>query len=139
MLKNIPAILSPEAVKLLMEMGHGDTVLLADANYPAHTNNDRVVRADGHTIPDLLEAVLTLLPLDTVVERPASVMATGTDESPAVWTRFSEIVCSAGGPAELEQIERFRFYEVASHSAGVIQSGDTTLFGNILLQKGTLQ
>lgn len=138
MLKKIPTILSPDAVKLMMEMGHGDTLLIADANYPAHTNNDVVVRADGHTITDLLAAVMELFPLDAVVDQPASVMATGTDERPTAWEEYRKIIKDSGTDTTFREIERFEFYTVAQQAAGIIQSGDTTLFGNILLQKGTL-
>lgn len=138
MLKNIPTILSPDAVKLMMEMGHGDTLLIADANYPAHTNNATVVRADGHSIPALLRAIMTLLPLDTAVDQPVSVMATGTGESPQVWQEYAQIIAEAGTATTFREIERFEFYTVGAGAAGIIQSGDTTLFGNILLQKGTL-
>lgn len=138
MLKKISPVLSPEAVKLMMEMGHGDTLLLADANYPATTNNERVIRADGLTLTQLLEAILELLPLDMAVEAPVTLMATGTGEEPSVWAEFRTLLADAGETREMAQLDRFAFYEAGRKAAGVIQSGDTTLFGNIMLQKGTL-
>ena len=74
MLKGIPAILSPEQLKILMEMGHGDEIVLADGNFPAASIAQRLVRADGHGVPELLEAVLTLFPLDPYSEKPVALM-----------------------------------------------------------------
>lgn len=138
MLKNIPDILSPDAVKLMMEMGHGDRLLIADGNYPATTNNSRVIRADGHKLTDLLDAVLSLFPLDRVVDTPVTLMATGDNTQPPVWKQFETIVASHEEGVEFTQLERFTFYEAGSTCAGIIQSGDRALFGNIMLQKGTL-
>lgn len=75
MLKGIPAILPPELLKILMEMGHGDELLLADANYPRLGQPERVIRCDGHGIPELMEAILSLMPLDSYVEHPTTFMA----------------------------------------------------------------
>lgn len=138
MLKKIPTIMSPEAVRLMMEMGHGDTLLIADANYPATTNNPRVVRADGHKLTDLLSAVMELFPLDAVVDAPVTLMATADGSTPPVWEEFRTIITEAGDDREFTSIERFDFYEAGAKAAGIIQSGDTALYGNILLQKGTI-
>ena len=75
MLKGIPAILPPDLLKILMEMGHGDELLLADANYPRLGQPERVIRCDGHGIPELMEAILSLMPLDSYVEHPTTFMA----------------------------------------------------------------
>lgn len=75
MLKGIPKLLSPELVRILMEMGHGDELVLADANYPGHSLNPRVLRYDGIGIPDLLDAILELLPLDHYAEQQVAFMA----------------------------------------------------------------
>ncbi len=76
MLKNIPAILSPELLKTLCEMGHSDRIIIADGNFPAESmgKNCKVIRADGHGVPELLDAILTLFPLDTYVEKPVNLM-----------------------------------------------------------------
>jgi L-fucose mutarotase len=94
MLKGIPPILSPELLKILMEMGHGDELVLADSNFPAAANAQRLVRCDGHGMPALLEAVLTLLPLDPYVESPVTLMAVvpgDTVETP-IWDTYREII-----------------------------------------------
>ncbi|MDU7718505.1 RbsD/FucU family protein [Cutibacterium avidum] len=138
MLKEIPDILSPDAVKLMMEMGHGDTLLIADGNYPATTNNPRVIRADGHKLTDLLDAVLKLFPLDRVVDAPVTLMSTGNNTKPPVWKQFEEIVERHEGGVQFGQLDRYPFYDAGAKAAGIIQSGDRALFGNIMLQKGAL-
>ena len=70
MLKNIPSVLSPELLKTLMEMGHGDYLVIGDGNFPAATNAKRLIRCDGHGVPEILDAILKLMPLDTYVENP---------------------------------------------------------------------
>lgn len=74
MLKGIPSILAPELLKILMEMGHGDELVLADGNFPAAGNARRLIRCDGHGVPELLAAILQFFPLDQFVERPAGLM-----------------------------------------------------------------
>ena len=82
MLKNIPPILSPELLKVLAEMGHGDRICIGDGNFPgasmAKPNNCVLVRADGHGVPELLDAILQVIPLDEYVEHPALIMQTRT-------------------------------------------------------------
>ena len=85
MLKGVPAIIPPELLAALCEMGHGDEFTIGDANFPAHSYSDRVIRMDGHGVPELLDAILTLMPLDTYVESPARLMAlTPADAAEAV-------------------------------------------------------
>ena len=74
MLKNVPSIISPELLKILMEMGHGDTIVIGDGNFPAAANAKRLVRLDGHGVPEILDAILKLMPLDTYVKTPVSLM-----------------------------------------------------------------
>ena len=87
MLKGIPGILSPELMKILMEMGHGDEIVLADRNFPAASNAKRLIRLDGHGIPELLQAILRFFPIDTYVEEPVKLMAVapGKGENPEIW------------------------------------------------------
>lgn len=141
MLKRIPPLLSPDLLALLARMGHGDELVLADANFPAEALARRLVRADGHAAPALLEAVLTLLPLDTFVEAPAAVMQR-VDEpgAPApVWVVYERLLAEAhGGPVALEQVERFAFYERAQCAFGIVATGETALYGNLILKKGVI-
>ena len=96
MLKGIPAILPPELLKILMEMGHGDELLLTDANYPKLGQPERVVRCDGHGIPELMEAILSLMPLDSYVEHPTTFMAVLPNDPyvPEIWTPIGPLAPS---------------------------------------------
>ena len=93
MLKGIPSILSPELLKILMEMGHGDEIVIGDGNFPAASNAQRLVRCDGHAVPELLDAMLQLMPLDTYVDAPVALMETTQgDPRPVIWDEYREIV-----------------------------------------------
>ena len=93
MLKGIPSILSPELLKILMEMGHGDELLICDGNYPKFGCPERCVRMDGHGIPEILDAILQFFPLDPYVENPAILMAVLPDDpyKPEIWETYREI------------------------------------------------
>lgn len=98
MLNGIPGILSPELLKILCEMGHGDRILLADGNFPCESvgRNAHVIRCDGHGVPELLDAVLRLMPLDTAVQKPVRLMQTASDipDEPLIWEQFFRILAS---------------------------------------------
>jgi len=141
MLKGIPGIISPELLKILMEMGHGDTLVLADANFPAVSCARRLVRADGHGVPELLEAILRLFPLDSYTARPAGVMEVvpGDPTVPVIWETYRKL--ASGDPAfpgELEMIPRFDFYERAREAYAVVATGEWALYANLLLTKGVI-
>lgn len=141
MLRNIPAILSPDLLWALRAMGHGDEVVIADANFPATTLGVRCHRLDGLTATDVLQAVLTVLPLDKYVPNPALVMAVVDDPSAVspVVAEFQRITtATADNPATLEKLERFAFYERARSAFAIIQTGETRLYGNIILKKGVI-
>lgn len=140
MLKNIPPILSPELLKVLMEMGHGDEIVLADANFPAAATAHRLVRCDGHTIPDLLDAVLQFLPLDTYVDMPVALMnvVPGDPYEPEIWDTYSELVEKRERPVEFELMERFAFYDRAREAYAVVATGERSLYANIILKKGVV-
>jgi len=93
-LKNIPAVLSPELFKGMMEMGHGDEIVLGDSNFPAGSSNTNVIRCDGHSIPDLLDAILKFFPLDSFVDNPVLLMEVvpGDDVKPVIWNEYLEII-----------------------------------------------
>ena len=144
MLKNIPPIISPAMLKALSEMGHGDTVVLADGNFPAESvgKNKLVIRCDGFPIPELLDAILTLLPLDTYVPKPVSFMEVvpGDTVKTPIWDEYKAIIQKHNG-AEADligHVERFAFYEKAAEAYLIIATGETALYGNIILQKGTI-
>lgn len=144
MLKGIPAIISPELLKVLCEMGHSDTIVIADGNFPAEAmgKDSIVIRADGHGIPELLEAILALFPLDTYVEKPVSLMQVmpGDDAKTPIWDTYKEIVSrtDARGDEVFAEIERFAFYEKAKKAYAIIATGETAIYANIMLQKGVV-
>lgn len=144
MLKGIPKILSPELLKILCEMGHIDTLVLADGNFPSESigKNAKVVRCDGHGIPALLEAILKLFPLDSYVEHPVHLMEVmpGDPVKTPIWDTYKAIIAAqdARGSACIGTYERFAFYEKAKEAYCVIATGETALYGNLILQKGVV-
>ena len=141
MLKNIPKILSPQLVKTLMEMGHGDEIVIADANFPACSISQNVVRADGISGTDLLEAVLTLFPLDTYSDYQVYLMevVAGDDYKPEIWNYYKDILLASKEIHEIDYLERFAFYERAKKSYAVIATGEVALYANIILKKGVVK
>ncbi|SCU43876.1 D-ribose pyranase [Mammaliicoccus lentus] len=135
MLNKIPKILSPDIVKTLMEMGHGDTLLLADANYPAQTYGKRVVRADGLKIPELLSAILELMPIDDYVEKPVKLMSpVEGDREPIIWEKYKSLISAE----DINYLERFDFYKASKECHVIIQTGETAVYGNIMLTKAII-
>lgn len=143
MLKNIPSILSPELLKILMEMGHGDEIVIADGNFPGAANAKRLVRLDGHGTPEVLDAVLKLLPLDPYVPQPVALMQVvkGDPIVPVIWDKYKTIVEkheNKAADAGFDMVERFAFYERAKEAFAVVMTGETALYANILLKKGVV-
>lgn len=142
MLKRIPSILSPELLKILMEMGHGDEIVIADGNFPAASIARRLVRADGHGVPPVLEAVLTLFPLDIYVPKPVALMqlVPGDTVKTPIWDEYRKIVRASGEPfTDFEHVERFAFYERAKAAYAVVATGESALYANIILKKGVVK
>ena len=143
MLKGIPAILSPELLKRLCEMGHSDKLLIADGNFPTHTvgANSHIIRMDGHGVCEILDAVLQLFPLDSYTERPVSIMEKVPEDTVAtpIWDEFKNIVAKYDSRENaIASIERFAFYEEAKKSYLIIATSEKALYGNIMLQKGVV-
>ncbi len=141
MLKHIPAILSPELLKILMEMGHGDEIVIADGNFPAASIAQRLIRLDGHGVPPVLEAILKLFPLDPYVEKAVSLMelVPGDTVKTPIWDDYRNIIKAGGEPFEdFQMVERFAFYERAKQAYAVIATGETALYANIILKKGVV-
>ena len=142
MLKNIPKILSPELVKTLMEMGHGDEIVIADGNFPAETIGQRVIRCDGHGVPELLEAIMQLFPLDTYTEKPVMLMEVvpGDPVVPTIWEDYKNIINKYEPEnCKIEMIERFAFYERAKTAFAVVATGEEAIYANIILKKGVVK
>jgi len=139
MLKGISPLLSPDLLATLCRMGHGDEIVLADAHFPGDTMGQRVLRADGLLIPDLLDAVLPLFELDSYVDHPAVMMAAvegDTLDQDVVKTYQQTIERHAPGTPKIEHIDRFDFYDRAEEAFAVVMTGDTAKYGNLLLKKG---
>ena len=141
MLKNIPSIISPELLKILHEMGHSDEIVIGDGNFPAASNAKRLVRADGHGVPELLDAILQLLPLDTYVEAPVMLMQVtpGDDVDPVIWKEYRKIVDKHQADVNFEEIERFAFYERARDAYAIVATGESALYANVILKKGVVK
>ncbi|KAG9341120.1 hypothetical protein JZ751_019874 [Albula glossodonta] len=145
-LKGIPSIISPELLYMLAKMGHGDELVLADANFPAASVcrcGPTEVRADGQCIPELLQAILKLFPLDTYVDKPAAVMDLVESDKESglavpVWETYSRLLKEAGSDKPLEKVERFTFYERAKKAFAVVATGETSLYGNLIIKKGVI-
>ncbi len=140
MLKGIPAIISPELLKIIAEMGHGDELCIGDGNFPAASVAKRLTRLDGHGVSEILDAVLTLFPLDRYVESPVSLMAVseGDDVKPDIWEDYKKIIYEREGACSIELVERFEFYERARKCYCVVATGESALYANIIIKKGVV-
>ncbi len=141
MLKNIPPILGPDLLGILRAMGHGDEIAIVDANYPADSAGPALVRLDGVSATDVLDAILTLMPLDDFVDEAAicmQVVGDATRREP-VMDAFDSILKRHEPAMTLSSLERFAFYERVSAGYAVVQTGERRLYGNILLKKGVIR
>lgn len=139
MLKNIDSCISPELLKILMEMGHGDEIVLADGNFPAASHANRLVRLDGNDISAVLAGILHLMPLDAYVEYPVSLMMHGAEvERPSIWKKYEEIVSNEETDFKAQYLERFEFYERAKSAYAIVATSDNALYANIILKKGVV-
>jgi L-fucose mutarotase len=142
MLKGIPSVLTPELLKVLMEMGHGDELILADGNYPRLGHPERLIRCDGHGISEILDAILRFMPLDTYVDAPVALMAVvpGDSYKPVIWDEYRRIInYHEGRSIQDEQLERFAFYERAKKAYAAVATSETALYANIILKKGVIR
>ena len=141
MLIGIPSILSPKLLKILMEMGHGDELVIADGNFPAVSIAQRLVRSDGNMVPPILEAVLKFFPLDPYVDAPVALMQVvpGDPYKPTIWETYKDIIKKFPNKNnKIENIERFSFYERAKKAFAVVATSETALYANIILKKGVV-
>ncbi len=138
MLKGISPVVSPELLKVLAEMGHGDEIVLADAHFPGHTLCKRVIRADGLSVPQLLDGIIPLFELDCYAA-PLIMMAAvkGDQLDPIVEENYmAAMAVHLDVVPEIERIDRFDFYDRAMEAYAVVMSGETAKYGNIILKKG---
>jgi len=140
MLKGIPPILGPELLHILRAMGHGDEIAIVDANYPAEGAGPPVIRLDGLSATDVLDAVLTLMPLDTFVDEQAFAMEVVGDPDKREQTHkdFDKLIKKHEPDMQLSLLERFAYYERVKGAFAIVQTGERRLYGNILLKKGII-
>jgi L-fucose mutarotase len=125
----------------MMEMGHGDEIILADGNFPAASNAKRLIRCDGHCIPDLLRAILPFFPLDYRTDRPAVVMSLLPDDpKPEVWETYRSLIAQYEAAfTDFGYEERFAFYERSQKAFAIVATGDVSFKGNLILKKGVVR
>ena len=143
MLKNLDPLLSPDLLSALRAMGHGDTIAIVDANFPAETNARRLIRLDGHGSPRVLDAVLSVTPLDDFEPDAAvrmQVVGDATAEMP-IFGQFREVLKrhEPSLKAPLGALERHAFYAAARSAFAIVATGETQLYGNVLLRKGVIR
>ena len=141
MLKGISPLVSPELLKILSEMGHGDEIVLADAHFPAHSVGQRVVRADGVGMVPLLKGILQLIPLDQYDQSNCVLMSVvpGDDVKPVIWEEYQAVLEAEEPTVELSFMERYAYYERAKKAYCVIATGETAQYANIILKKGVVR
>lgn len=141
MLKGLSPLLTPELLKILCEMGHGDEIVLADGNFPSEAIGQRVVRLDAHAGTDVLKAIMSVFPIDTYSDPNAFLMEVvpGDNVETPIWDEYSHIMKeSEGETVRIGNIERFAFYERAKKAYAVIATGETALYANLILKKGVI-
>jgi L-fucose mutarotase len=141
MLKGIPPILGPDLLHILRAMGHGDEIAIVDANYPAENAGPTVVRLDGIAATDTLDAILTLMPLDTFVDEQAIGMEVVGDARKREQTHkdFDKLIKKHEPGMKLTLLERFAFYDRVKDAYAIVQTGERRLYGNVLLKKGIIR
>ena len=143
MLKNISPLISPQLLKVLCEMGHGDEIVLADANFPAESiaQNNQIIRADGLGVVDLLNAILPLFPLDPYTDKSFIVMkveARDGDYVPEIWSEFEKVLETHEPDFKMTFMDRFDYYEHSKKAYAVIATGEKATYANVILKKGVI-
>lgn len=142
MLKGISKIVSPELVKVLCEMGHGDEIVIADGNFPSENFGKRVIRADGISGTAMLDACLQLIPLDTYSDPNFILMQLMDCDkgriNPVIWEEYKKVAEKHDKNLKVGNIDRFEFYERAKNAYAVIATGEAAVYANIILKKGVI-
>ncbi|WP_423822293.1 RbsD/FucU domain-containing protein [Salinisphaera sp. SPP-AMP-43] len=139
MLKTINPLLTGELLAILADMGHGDEIVIVDANFPAAALAQRRIQLPASSATDTLAAILELLPLDDFVDVPTAAMA-APEARPDLYTEFDTLLARAEGrPIDIELIDRFAFYDRTRQAYAVVATGERRLYGNLILKKGVLR
>jgi len=144
MLKDIPGILSPKLLAILCEMGHADTIVLGDGNFPAKTcarhGNCEYIRADGIGTVELMKAILRFIPLD-YCDKPIKLMAPDRDVTVDIWNTYKDIInkVESRGEKVIEYLKRDHFYDQAQKSFCIVQTGESAIYANVIIQKGVIE
>jgi len=141
MLKGIPSILSPQLLKTLMEMGHGDEIVIADGNFPSESIGKNVIRCDGHGTVEILDAILKFFPLDSFSSDQVHLMKVvdGDETKPIIWDKFRETVNKYEPKYNsFGFLERFEFYDRARTAYSIVATGEIALYACIILKKGVV-
>ena len=138
MLKGINNLLTPDLLKVLMEMGHGDEIVISDGNFPAASMANNLVRLDGNNVPEVLDAILSVFPLDQYVEMPVAYMDVlpGDDFVPVIWDEYRKIIDKYEPDTKIEYMHRFDFYERAKKAYAVVYTSEKSKYANVILKKG---
>jgi L-fucose mutarotase len=141
MLKGIDPAIGPDLLALLRAMGHGDEIVIADANFPSTSMARRLVRADGVGAVHMAKAIVQLLPLDDFVPAAAFRMAVvdAPDEEPPIVQDFRRVLAESSYAGPIEALKRFAFYERAREAFAIVATGELRLYGNLILKKGVLR
>lgn len=143
MLKGITKTVSPELLKVLCEMGHGDEIVIADGNFPSENYGKRVIRADGISGTEMLKAVLSLVPLDSYSDPNMILMRLmACDEGkidPKIWKEYEKLANAADENVRIGNIDRFEFYERAKNAYAVIATGEEAVYANVIIKKGVIK
>lgn len=141
MLKGISPVISPELLKVLCEMGHGDELVLADANYPGASMAKRYLRADGLSVTNLLEGIAPLFPFETYAAPLAMMEVVAGDVfDPSIESQFMEVIRrSDPAVASPVRLEKFAFYERSQNAYALLMTGERRLYANIILKKGVIK
>lgn len=140
MLKKIPKNISPDLLKILSEMGHGDEIVIADGNYPGESNAKRLLRYDASGTTELLKNILELFPLDSYNPHQAYLMAVekNDDYNPEIWEEYKEILGQSYESYSIKHLDRQTFYNKSKESFAIIATGEEKLYANIILKKGVV-
>ena len=141
MLKNIPKNISPDLLKILCEMGHGDEIEIEEGNLPAASHTKRLVRCDSTNVSEILKSILEIFPLDEYVENPVFLMKTGEEYEgePEVWGEYRSLLGKCEEFKDFELLERFSFYDRAKNAYAVVSTSEEAIYANIILKKGVVK